>query len=688
VSGSGTAFEKPQTGGAPPLVLWLAAEAVPWASTGGLGDVVGSLPAVLRAKGWDVRLCLPLYADARKFPIGPVIMNVDLDVGFGRRRVGAVIREALDPPGGVPTYLVECPLFERRGIYGADGDFYSDNPFRFGVWQLAARHLAAMMMPAPALIHCHDWHAALTPALVKMPGQWPAERRDVRTILTIHNLQYPGQCEPGVLTELGLPREFWHPQWLEHFGSANFLKGGILSADRITTVSRSYAEEIRTPAMGMGLDGPLRDRAGDLLGIVNGIDVVSWNPAADSNLAAPFDADHPTGRATNQAALRQELGLADGEGAGKGKGKAAGKARPLLGFVGRLTDSKGADLLIQSVPALMILGFDVVVLGTGERRLEQALRALEVTYPEHFRAILRFDGALARRLYAGVDMMLVPSRIEPCGLVQLYALRYGAVPIVHGVGGLRDTVTDGETGFVFAEPTVPALLGAVRRALDCFVEKRAWQALVAAGMHQDFSWTRSAAGYDGLYRDVLAAPPRLRSLPPPEDDQALFVDYGPPLPARLAAESLQLMVQGPRRLYAYWETNEPGPLTLLLEERPTGHAFILSANLPPVGEYWIPAQPEHAYRILLRRRNGTEVRLSNLVLTARDTPVPPGEENPVWLDRLLADGAVDEQHVADRWATIFPEALQVFVGMPPWWPGRDTLLGDHVPASAAPERSS
>jgi starch synthase len=662
--------------GPAPIILWLAAEAMPWAHTGGLGDVVGSLPAVLRSKGWDVRLCLPLYADARKFPVGPPILTVDLAVGAGRRRVGATIREAVNPPAGVPTYLVECPLFERRGVYGFDGDAYPDNPFRYGVWQLAARQLAATLEPAPALIHSHDWHAALTPALVKMPGQWPAARRDVRTIFTIHNLQYQGHTERAVMDELALPREFWHPQWLEHFGGVNFVKAAILSADRITTVSRTYAEEIRTPEHGTGLDGPLRDRAADLIGIVNGIDTVAWDPAADSRLAASFDADHPAGRAACQTAVREELGFSG----------VAGRPRPLLGFIGRLVDSKGADLLIAAAPALLALGVDLVVLGSGERRLAGALQALEAQHPGRVRAVVRFDAALARRLYAGVDMMLVPSRTEPCGLVQLYALRYGAVPIVHAIGGLRDTVSDGVTGFCFHEPSVAAIIGAVRRALAAFGDRRRWDALRATGMRQDWSWTTSADGYDALYKDVLAQPPRLRGLPAPEDDQAQFVDYGAPLPARLKQLALQLMVQGPRCLYTYWETDEPQALTLVLEERPTGHAFVLSHNLPPIGDFWLPAQPEHAYRLALRRRDGTDVRHSNLAITPRDTPVPPGQENPVWLDRLLADGAVDGPHVADRWAAIFPEPLQIFIGLPPWPYRRGGLRADHVGASRAPER--
>jgi len=646
-------IESPIAGGPTrdPIVLWLAAEAVPWAHTGGLGDVVGSLPTVLRRKGWDVRLCLPLYADARRFPISAPIMQLSIGVGRGRSQVPVTIRTAVDPPDGVPTYFVECPLFDRPGVYGDSGQAYPDNPYRYGIWQLAARELAASLVPAPALIHCHDWHAALTPALVKMdsllessPSSLVASTsRDLRTILTIHNLEFQGHTARAVLDDLGLPRELWHPRWLEHFGGVNFLKGGILSAERVTTVSRSYADEIRAPATGMGLDGPLRDRATDLTGIVNGIDVVSWDPSTDPALPAHFDAVHREGRAACKAALRRELGLG------------GQPHEPLIGFVGRLTESKGVDLLVKALPSLFALGAKAVVLGSGDLPLQAALKDLEAAHPDNFRAVLRFDAAFARRTYAGVDMMIVPSRVEPCGLVQLYSLRYGAVPIVHGVGGLRDTVSDGVTGFVFEDASARAIVAAVRRALEIFTdEPLRWAEIVRTGMRQDWSWTKSAAGYDMLYRETLSRPPRARSLPAPEDDHAMFVDYGPELPPTLGRDELRLMVQGPTCVYAYWEMNRPEPLDLIIEERPTGYAFVLSEQAAPTGEFWVPVLPEHAYRAMLCTRDGTVVRISNIVLTGRTGPLAPGEETPVWLERLLASGALDDPETADRWTTIFP----------------------------------
>jgi starch synthase len=652
-----------------PIVLWLAAEAVPWAHTGGLGDVVGSLPAVLRQKGWDVRLCLPLYADARQFPIGGPLLQMELPVGYGRSHIPITVHAALDPPGGVPTYFIACPLFDRPGVYGDGGQAYPDNPYRFGVWQLAARELAASLEPVPALIHCHDWHAALTPALEKMDALL---HRDVtgssiphpRTILTIHNLEFQGHTARAVLDDLGLPRELWHPQWLEHFGGVNFLKGGILSADRITTVSRSYADEIRTAAGGMGLDGPLRDRGADVTGIVNGIDVVAWDPATDPALAAHFDVDRRAGRDACKAALRRELGLP------------GAPDEPLIGFVGRLTESKGVDLLVQALPSLFALGARAVVLGSGDAPLHVALQDLQRAHPDHFRAVLRFDATLARRTYAGVDMMIVPSRLEPCGLVQLYALRYGAVPIVHATGGLRDTVVDGESGFVFEDPSPRAIVAAVRRAIETFTEQPGrWAEIVVAGMRQDWSWAKSAAGYDALYRDTLARPARVRPLPAPEDDQAMFGDYGPELPARLDRDELRLMVQGPTCVYAYWEMSASEPLDLIIEERPTGYAFVLSEQAPPTGDFWVPVLPEHAYRAMLCRRDGSVVRTSNVVLTGRATPVAPDEPMPVWLERLLASGAIDQVDTADRWSTIFPQRPTRLRGTRYWGGEMPSYLG-------------
>jgi starch synthase len=625
-----------------PFVLWLAAEASPWAATGGLGDVVGSLPAVLRRRGWDVRLCLPLYRQlmgSELAQLSPPLIERDLPFA-GRYPVA--VREAPDPATGVPTYFVDCPpLFDRAGIYGDGATAYDDNPLRFAIFQLGARMLAETLRPAPVLIHCHDWHAALLPALLQLPGQRLAPLHDVRTILTIHNLQYQGEGDRGLLAEVGLPRGLWHPAWAEHFDRLNPLKAGILSADRVTTVSPTYANEIRTPDHGLSLDGPLRERGADLSAILNGLDA-SADPATDPTLPAHYGAGDLAGRAECKAALRAELGLPGVAG------------EPLVGYVGRMTTEKGVDLFAEALPELVGLGAKAVALGTGDRTVEAALAAREAELPGRFRAILRYDAALARRVYAGADVLVVPSRVEPCGLVQLYALRYGAVPVVHAVGGLRDTVRDGETGFLFHEPTAAALTTAVRRALELFRSRREWARLREAGMTQDWSWTQSAAAYDRLYRAVLAAPPLRRPAPPLTEAREPPPDWGPDLPQTLERNAFRLMVQGPHRLYAHWEWEGGGPFELLLEEQPTGLCYLVDVNRRPLDAQWLAASPEHAYRALLRRPDGGEVvAVSNPVLTPRDRPVEPGEEAPAWLPAALSAGLFHGRP-AERWGDVFP----------------------------------
>lgn len=632
--------------GASPVILWLAAEAVPWASTGGLGDVVGSLPAVLRRRGWDVRLCLPLYRPLIQHPLGPPVVECDVP-SPGRYHV--TVRPAVTPPGSVPTYFVDCPaLFERPGIYTEDGTGYDDNPLRFAVFQLGARALAEAL--GPAILHCHDWHAALLPALLHLAPR-PARLRDTRTILTVHNLQYQGECDRGLLSELGLPRALWHPAWSEHYGKLNVLKAGILSADRVTTVSPTYANEIRTPAGGLGLDGPLRERGNDLRALLNGIDEAGADPASDPELPAHYSLRDPRGRTRCKAALRQELGVP------------GGADEPIVAYVGRMTAEKGVDIFAEALPDVVALGARAVALGAGDRPIEAALAERERELGDRFRAVLRYDNKLVRRIYAGADILVVPSRVEPCGLVQLYALRYGAVPVVHAVGGLRDTVRDGETGFLFHEPSAAALLGGVRRALAVYRQRPRWLALRAEGMGQDWSWGQSAAAYEALYREVLALPPMRRPPPPLEETPEPPADWGPSLPPALGRRAFRLLAQGPTALHAYWESETPGPLVLELEEQPTGVCYQVSDDRTRVGQQWFGAAPEHAYRAVLRRPDGQPVAVSNAVLTPRDTPAPD-DELPTWLARALFV-ELFEDRAGDKWPDVFPAPPRVVRGAPP-----------------------
>ncbi|MCG5054441.1 MAG: glycogen/starch synthase [Myxococcales bacterium] len=624
-------------------VLWVASEAVPLASTGGLGDVVGAVPSVLRDLGWDVRVCLPYYKRQIKLAVSEPLFTFELPLA---ETVEVSIRELLEPPGGVPTYLVDCPaLFDRGGLYVDERGAFADNPFRYGVFQLAVHELGTRLTPRPAIIHSHDWHAALLPALVRMAGAHGEALKDTRTIFTIHNLQYQGDSDPGLMDALNLPRGLWHPEWAEHFGRFIPLKAAILAADRVTTVSPTYAEELRTPARGMGLDGLIRARGGDMRGLLNGIDDVSWNPATDKHLPANFSPAELEGRAACTKAMRAELGLPDRP------------DRPLIGFIGRLVNDKGVDLILDALPQLLAMDAQVVVLGSGERALEERLRALGAEFhDEGFRALVKFDLALSRRLYGGLDMLMVPSRHEPCGLVQLYALHYGAIPIVHGVGGLRDTVRDGDNGFVFHEPSSQALADAVQRAVALWADAKAWKHLQQTGLRQDWSWRHAARPYDALYREVLASPARRAHvpLPPPPAPAA----PPPPAPPPREEPVFRLMVQGARALFAYWDVQSRGPLELVLEERPSGALFTAAAELDARGERWLGALPDQAYRAFLRAADGRILALSNAVITPMEAPPPPETQAPAWLETAVEVGVFESDPAGRRWAGVFPEAPQ------------------------------
>ncbi|MFP5348756.1 MAG: glycogen synthase GlgA, partial [Gammaproteobacteria bacterium] len=342
----------------------------------------------------------------------------------------------------------------------------------------------------PDLVHCHDWQTGLVPALLAADANRPA------TVFTIHNLAYQGVFPATTLTALGLPASLWSIDALEFYGSLSFIKGGIAFADRVNTVSPTYAREIQTPAFGLGLDGLLRARADRMSGILNGIDVNAWNPARDRFITKPYSAKSYRDKAPNKSALQTEMGLPRA-------------TVPLFGLVGRLVEQKGIDLVLDAWPTLADTPSQLVVLGTGERTYEAALTQLAARFPDRVAVKIGYDEALAHRIEAGADVFLMPSRFEPCGLNQMYSLRYGTVPIVRRVGGLADTVVDvaaskQATGFVFDAPTADGLRQTVQRALALYHDAPAWQRLALNGMRQDFSWDRSADEYVALYRRALA----------------------------------------------------------------------------------------------------------------------------------------------------------------------------------------
>ena len=475
-------------------VLSVASEIYPLVKTGGLADVAGALPIALAAEGIEVRSLLPGYPRVLvALPEAEAVLDLGWMFGGGARLLSARAH-------GLDLLVLDAPhLFGREGnpYAGPDGD-WRDNPQRFAALAQAAARIGFGALPGyrPEVVHAHDWQAGLVPAYLHY---WSGGQRRPGTVFTVHNLAFQGQCDVSLLEELGLPPEALSIHGVEYYRSIGFLKAGLKLADRITTVSPSYAAEIRTEAGGMGLSGLLRDRAGAMAGILNGIDTGVWNPAADPAIAAPFAAATLDARAANRAALRAAMGLWDDARA------------PVLGIVSRLSWQKGMDAVLAALPALLGQGMRLAVLGAGDRDLEAGFRAAAEAHPGQVGLYLGYDEALAHRIQAGCDALLVPSRFEPCGLTQLCALRYGALPVVARSGGLADTVVDANemalaegwgTGFVFNEASAEALEGALGRVATLWQDQAAWQRLQRNAMGTDVSWARPARHYAALYRAV------------------------------------------------------------------------------------------------------------------------------------------------------------------------------------------
>ncbi len=468
-------------------VLFATAEAWPLAKTGGLGDVAFGLTRALAELGCDVRLLMPAYPGAAEQLDGPV----------RRRQVQrpgepVALIEGRLPGTAVGVWLLDDPpLFARvGGPYGtARGDAWPDNHWRFcRLSQVAAALAAGDLLDWRAdVLHGNDWQTALAPVFLRGRADRPA------TVFGIHNLAYRGLFPGEFYPRLGLPPELWSPEGLEFFGQVAFIKGSLVFADTLVTVSPTYAREIQTPAFGWGLEGLLHHRRDRLYGIVNGIDTDTWNPGRDPHLAACYDRPDDRARAANRRAVARAVGLDAGDG-------------PVLGFVGRLVEQKGVDLILAALPRLLANGAQLAFLGSGEHRLEAALRAAAEQYPGQVGVVIGYDEALAHQIEAGSDLFLMPSRFEPCGLNQLYSLRYGTPPVVYPTGGLADTVVDvdadphGGNGFHLAALAGAALAAAVERALVHWQDRSAWQAIQARGMAGAYSWTASAQAYQELYR--------------------------------------------------------------------------------------------------------------------------------------------------------------------------------------------
>ena len=485
---------------ATPRVLHVAAEAHPLIKTGGLADVVGALPGALAAGNCDVRLLLPGYSEvlAQFAPHEMQLVGASLGTAFGASRI-QLLRTSL-AGSALPVYLIDAPWLYGRGgnpYVGADGLPWADNHLRFGLLSHVAAQLAAGALDPDwraDILQAHDWHAGLAPVYLR---QHPAN--DVRSVFTIHNLAFQGRFGLDVAPALGLRPSQLTPAALEFHGDLSFMKGALLNADAVTTVSPSYAREILGSECGEGLDGVLRGRQSVLHGILNGVDTALWDSARDPALASCYRAaDAGRAKLVNRRALRLECGLDEDD------------KRPLIAMVGRLTAQKGLDLLLEAIEDPALAGMQLLVLGTGEAGLERAFTALAARESGRIAACVRFDESLSHRVFGGADAILVPSRFEPCGLTQLYGLRYGTVPIVRRVGGLADTVIDessGETatGFVFEAPYAHALRDTLLRAIKVYgSQPKRWAALMKRGMAQEVSWAGPAAAYQQLYEDLLA----------------------------------------------------------------------------------------------------------------------------------------------------------------------------------------
>jgi len=474
----------------PLRVLSVASEIFPIIKTGGLADVAGALPIALKAKGIEVHTLIPGYPEALRALEGAQELSDVSAFGDGARllrgKCGALDLLVLDAPH----------LFARGGnpYLSPEGLDWPDNGIRFAALARMAADIGFGAVPSftPHIVHAHDWQSALAPAYLNY-----GHRPRPRTVITIHNLAFQGKFPRSLLGEIGLPSESFTVDGVEYYGEIGFLKAGLRFADVITTVSPTYALEIQSEEGGMGLGGLLRSRSTELRGILNGIDAAVWDPATDAHIQCRFDASNLEQRSMNKAVLQEQFGLRRDPDA------------LLLGVISRLSGQKGLDLLLQCIPAILGEGMQLVLLGSGEAELERSYRAAAVAHREQIGVVIGFDEILAHLIQAGADALVVPSRFEPCGLTQLCALRYGAVPIVARVGGLEDTIADisdgkrNVTGFKFGPVTAENLAAALRRASTIYRNRLDWRELQLNGMSQDVSWESRASEYAELYRELL-----------------------------------------------------------------------------------------------------------------------------------------------------------------------------------------
>ncbi|MDR2442530.1 MAG: glycogen synthase GlgA [Deltaproteobacteria bacterium] len=479
----------------PIRVLLASSEVSPLASTGGLAEVAGSLPQALTEVGLPTMVVMPAYPEAlAKAKISGPKLLLAVSMGVELVEFEVLIGQLTSE---VPVYLIRCDkFFDRPGLYGEGRTGYLDNPERFTFFSRAVIELLEHLPQKPQVILANDWQTGLImPYLLEAGPQAP------KGIFIIHNQGYLGLAPPSLVSEIGLPDRYYGVEGLEYYGQLSFLKAGIVFSQAVVTVSPSYAKEIQTPEGGNGLDGVLRLYAGKLHGIVNGVDYVQWNPMTDPYIAANYSADDLAGKKICKLALRRELNL-------------SGPDRPLFGMVSRLTAQKGLTLVVESASELFKLGLDLVILGSGEPWFEEKLTAMAEDYPDNMRLVLGYNSQMSHRIIAGSDFVLVPSLYEPCGLIQLYGLRYGTIPVVRAIGGLNDTVRDyagqnpaglWDNGFKFSQFQPGALVRAVRRACELYAAPGEWAKMSNMNLKEDFSWTASAQSYAKLIQKVASA---------------------------------------------------------------------------------------------------------------------------------------------------------------------------------------
>ncbi|MEW5975040.1 MAG: glycogen synthase GlgA [Acidobacteriota bacterium] len=472
-------------------ILYAASEAVPFAKTGGLADVIGALPKYIHQLGHRCVVLLPRYRGIRSRRV--VLPSLTIPMGDS---LGFCSIHEAESDSGVRVFLVDQPgYYDRDSLYRHDNVDYADNAERFAFFSLAAVEFAKRAPHAPDVLHCHDWQTALVPVYLKTLYRDDPFFQRTRTLLTIHNLAYQGVFPRTMMRRAALPDSLFDPERLEFYGNVNFLKGGLLFADRLSTVSHRYSQEIRTPEFGCGLEGVLLKRAHDLTGILNGVDYSAWDPSKDPWLAERYASDNLEGKKACKLDLMAEFEIE------------SDPDRPLIGIISRLTDQKGFDLLLEVGEIILQDGVSMVILGTGDEKYSRFFLELQRKYPKFMGVKIAYDEALAHKIEAGSDMFLMPSRFEPCGLNQIYSLKYGTVPIVRGTGGLDDTITDYQAlsgnGFKFSHYTSSELLRTVRRALEVYRNPERWQALIRRAMEMDFSWQRSARRYHELYESLI-----------------------------------------------------------------------------------------------------------------------------------------------------------------------------------------